>query len=415
MMTPYPGASVNKTLWALSSLNDLGQAITSTGSFEKITKSGLYLILGTLSAAHGAVFRFDPELSRMMPLARKGIPESLDISLQMNDKDAQSWLLAPNVVEVDALPEYLHDFGRFNRVLLSRAESAFLAPLRVGERLVGILSVGARFSGGRYSEDDRMILAMMCQQLSIALHNNQLFSQLEKKVHENYRLYENLRGIYNETIMAFATAIDAKDQYTRGHSARVADYAVAIGEEVGLDKAELEGLHLAGLLHDIGKITVDNTIIRKTSCLSDEERKQMHRHPAVGYEILSNIRFPWGDLSTLTRHHHEKVDGNGYPDGLRGEDLPVGVRIIALADAFDAMTTDRPYRKQISLEETLKEVKRCMGTHFDSEMARVLFRVLEREISGKENPRIIPHLKQEYDPKRIKQLLLEYYIEGPQC
>ncbi len=411
MITPNPGVSVNKTLWALSSLNDLGQAITSNGSFEQITKSGLYLILGTLSAAHGAIYRYHPELSRMVPLARKGIPESLDISLQVTDKDAQSWLLSPNVVEVASLPDYLDDFAHVNRVVLNQAESAFLAPLCVGEVLVGIISVGARFSGGEYSEDDRMILAMMCQQLSIALHNNQLFSQLENKVRENYRLYENLRGIYNETIMAFATAIDAKDSYTRGHSARVADYAVAIGEEVGLDEAELEGLHLAGLLHDIGKITVDNTIIRKTSCLSDEETKEMHRHPAVGYEILSNIKFPWGDLSTLARHHHEKVDGNGYPDGLRGEDLLVGVRIIALANAFDAMTTDRPYRNQISLEETLKEVKRCMGTHFDAEMARVLFRVLEQEISGKrENPRIIPHLKQEFDPKRIKQLLLEYYL-----
>jgi putative nucleotidyltransferase with HDIG domain len=411
MIIPDFGSSIKKTIYAFSSLNDLGRAITSRGNFEEITRSGLYLVLGTLSAAQGAIFRYDPEISRMTPLARKGIDYEADISLLLSEKDAQSLLLAPNVVDLESIPSYLTDFATVNAHAFTATQSALAVPMRVGEELVGMISVGSRFSGGGYSEDDLQILSMMCQQLSIALHNNQLFTQLQHKVQENYKLYANLREIYNDTIMAFSTAIDAKDDYTRGHSARVADYAVAIGEELGLTDEEIEGLRLAGLLHDIGKITVDSTIIRKKTCLNEQERIEMHRHPAIGYEILANIKFPWGDLSTLTRHHHEKVDGKGYPDGLCGEDLPLGVRIIALADAFDAMTTDRPYRKQISLEKTLGEVKRCMGTQFDIDVAKVLFRVLEKELSGKtSNPKIVPHLQQEFDPQRISQLLLDYYL-----
>jgi putative nucleotidyltransferase with HDIG domain len=341
-------------------------------------------------------------------LARKGIEDHRHLSFILDPDDLQNLLLAPYVINIHRNRDLIEPFLTANQDILEAIEAFYLCPLRVGDELVGLLVIGERFSGGEYSDEDMQILAMMSQQLSVAVHNHKLFSRLGRKVDENRSLYENLRQIYQDTIQAFAVAIDAKDEYTQGHSARVAQYAVAIGEELGLSGNELEGLRLAGLLHDIGKITVDSSIIRKKDHLDPLEIKQMHRHPSVGYEILSHIKFPWGDLSKLARHHHEKVDGKGYPDGLQGEELLLGARIITLGDSFDAMTSNRPYRRQIGLEETLREIKRCTGSQFDPHVVRTLFRVLEKELSGViDNPKILSCLKLKYDSDRLLQVLRE--------
>ncbi|NOY53764.1 MAG: HD domain-containing protein [Deltaproteobacteria bacterium] len=410
MITPQSRTEIRKMLYAFSSLNDLGQVITSNGSFDDVTRSGLYLILGTLSAVRGAVFRYSTEEGGLRLLAAKGVEESVFPLLPLSKEEERSFLTVPHVVMLNPPPVELNGFFVRHGERCLELQAALLVPLRVGEELVGILTLGERFGGGEYTGEDLQVLAMMAQQLSVTLHNQRLFSLLQKKAEENRVLYENLRKIYHDTIRAFAAAIDAKDEYTRGHSARVAAYAVALGEELGLPPKVIEGLRLAGLLHDIGKITVDSSIIRKKTCLSAEEMVEMHRHPAVGYEILSKIQFPWGDLSSLARHHHEKIDGKGYPDGLRGKDIDLDVRIITLADAFDAMTTDRPYRKQIGLAEALCEVKRCMGSQFDADVARVLFRVLEKELIGSADPpRILPHLTMQYDAAQVCRMIRTFY------
>lgn len=436
--------NLQKIMYVFSSLNDLGRVITSNGSVDEITRSALYLILGTVSSSQGTVFRYEPSSSRMVKIVEKGLDGAMDPSFPLADGDLHTLLHAPQVIDVDRRPDGIDDLsnkrvshgmyglsdirssGRsdlslsfteraetnvpgfifMHREHLKAVHASLLAPLRVGDELVGLLAVGRRFSGGEYGEEDLQVLSMMSQQLSVVLYNQQLFSRLQCKVEENRLLYENLRQIYRDTIQAFAVAIDAKDEYTQGHSVRVAQYAMAIGEELGFSGDELEGLRFAGLLHDIGKITVDSSIIRKKSNLSEQEIMEIHRHPSVGYDILSSIKFPWGDLSTLARHHHEKVDGLGYPDGIEGKDLLLGVRIITLADSLDAMTSDRPYRKQIDLEETIQEIKRCMGTQFDIEVCHALFRVMEKELTGEiALPRIIPSLNLKYDPQQILRIL----------
>ncbi len=420
-MVSNDSSRLKKTLYAFSSLNDLGRLITSCESAEEVIKSGLYLVLGTLSSSQGAVFYYVSESTRMEMVARKGFEKDHDISFSVSKEDLQDLLFAPHVVDVHQTPAALEPFLLKNRKALEGIEPFLLVPLRVGEKVVGLLGIGKRFGGGEYSEEDLQILTIMSQQISVALYNYNLFSRLQRKVKENATLYENLRQIYHDTIQAFATAIDAKDEYTRGHSTRVAQYAVAIGKELGLPEDELEGLRLAGLLHDIGKITVDSSIIRKKDSLNAEEIREMNRHPSVGYEILSNIKFPWGDLSTLARHHHEKVDGNGYPDGLQGEDLLLGVRIITVVDAFDAMTSDRPYRDQIGLEETLREIKRCTGTQFDAGIVKVLFRVLKKELTAEGSPSdILPCLNLDYESARILHVLEEVCrpsetVVDPEC
>jgi putative nucleotidyltransferase with HDIG domain len=203
-----------------------------------------------------------------------------------------------------------------------------------------------------------------------------------------------MRYMYHDTIRAFAAAIDAKDEYTKNHSSRVARYAVAIARELGWQREDVEGLYIAGLLHDIGKIVIDRDVINKESKLTHEERAEIRRHPEISYDILTKIRLPWKDAVTFIRHHHERPDGRGYPDSLVGSQLSDGAKILALADAFDAMTTDRPYRQKLSLAEALQEIRKCTGTQFDGNISNVFFNLLAREMRGVgRKAQILPHVQ----------------------
>jgi putative nucleotidyltransferase with HDIG domain len=184
----------------------------------------------------------------------------------------------------------------------------------------------------------------------------------------------------------------------------VASYAVAIARELGWKKQDVEGIYIAGLLHDIGKIIVDVKVIKKTETLSAPEICEIRKHPQISYDILSKIKFPWKDIGTFVLHHHERLDGTGYPNCLKEADLSDGVKILALVDAFDAMTSNRPYRDKLPLEKAFQEVMRCKGTQFDSKITNTFFRILRKELNGEiKEPQILPHL-QEMDMRTIKAL-----------
>ena len=183
----------------------------------------------------------------------------------------------------------------------------------------------------------------------------------------NQALYADLEDLLISTLHALTAAIDAKDAYTCGHSDRVARLSRMIGEKLGLGEERLERIHLAGLLHDIGKIGVDTQVLRKTSRLDDDEFKQIKGHPAIGYRILCGIR-QLSDVLDGVVAHHEKFDGRGYPKGLAGQDIPLVARIIGLADTFDAMTSNRAYRDALPMDTVREEFRKCSGTQFDPEL-----------------------------------------------
>ena len=173
-----------------------------------------------------------------------------------------------------------------------------------------------------------------------------------------------LEDLFMSVIVSLTMAIEAKDPYTEGHSVRVAAYSEAIGKQLGLPSETLDVIHRSCLVHDIGKIAVDEGILHKRERLSQGEKEKMDLHPQIGESILRPIAL-LHPLLPGVRSHHEHFDGTGYPDGLKGEGIPIEARIMAVADAFDAMTSDRPYRKALSEHEALAELKRNMGTHFD--------------------------------------------------
>lgn len=195
--------------------------------------------------------------------------------------------------------------------------------------------------------------------------------------------YNSLESLYNELLIAFSTAIDAKSPWTRGHSERVTNYAITIAREMGIDGDDINILKTAGLLHDIGKIGTYDVILDKPSKLTDEELSIMKQHPRIGEEILKPIN-GFKNVLSIVRSHHERFDGSGYPDGLKGEDIPLLARILFVADSFDSMTSDRPYRPAPGIGYAIEELKRCSGTQFDPDVVSAFLRVLEREGKVKE-------------------------------
>ncbi|TMF81343.1 MAG: HD-GYP domain-containing protein [Chloroflexi bacterium] len=189
--------------------------------------------------------------------------------------------------------------------------------------------------------------------------------------------YAETRELFLGTVSALSQAIDAKDGFTRGHADRVSRIAGAIAREMGLGETEIERVELAGLLHDIGKIGVEDRILMKPVRLDDDERELMRRHPLYGASILEPSA-ALRPLVTIVLHHHENYDGSGYPEGLAGERIPLGARIIIVADAYEAMTSDRIYRKAIGHQRALEQLNRYKGLQFDPTVVRALEGLLER-------------------------------------
>ncbi len=189
---------------------------------------------------------------------------------------------------------------------------------------------------------------------------------------------EKLSHLYLQIVQALAASVDAKDKYTHGHSSRVADYAREIAKRAGFGEAEQDSVYMMGLLHDVGKIGIQDAIINKAGRLTDEEFASVKTHPAVGAEILKNIS-DYPELMTGARWHHERYDGRGYPDGLSGEDIPEIARIIAVADTYDAMTSNRSYRGVMPQAAVRAEIERCGGSQLDPRFAAIMLQMIDED------------------------------------
>jgi len=185
---------------------------------------------------------------------------------------------------------------------------------------------------------------------------------------ENAYLFDDLKSAYFDTIKAITNSIEARDPYTKGHSERVARFSKAIAEELNWDKNEIELIDWGGMLHDVGKIGIPDSILNKPEKLTNDEYNKIKLHPLIGAQIVKDISFLESVIPYILEHH-ERFDGKGYPGGVAGENISIKGRLLAVADAFDAMTSDRPYRKALKPEDALKEISRNRGTQFDPEIA----------------------------------------------
>jgi len=238
-------------------------------------------------------------------------------------------------------------------------------PLKLRDQAIGAMTVLRASGAPGFVEDDEALLESIGSQVAVAI--------------ENYRLNLDVERTYLETIMALALAVEAKDPYSAGHSKRVGFYATQLGQALGVDQETLRVLNDAGILHDIGKIGIRDEILLKPSALTPAERKIMEQHPIIGEAIVKPVR-SLAKVVTLVRYHHERFDGAGYPFHLKGEDIPLAARILSVADTYDSMVTDRPYRKRLTLEQAKVELKQSAGTQHDPVVVEAFLRVLtERE------------------------------------
>ncbi|MFQ5901176.1 MAG: HD domain-containing phosphohydrolase [Thermodesulfobacteriota bacterium] len=266
-------------------------------------------------------------------------------------------------------PVILDDLGAestllsVEKVLFKKGLKSILRmPLTIRDKVIGVLCL-ASSKKGAFASDDIPVIENISFQISIAL--------------ENAWLVEDLKGLLLGTIESLASAIDAKSHWTKGHSERVTEYALMIGKEMGLDGDSLNDLRLVGLLHDVGKIGTYGAILDKPAKLMKKEFEMVKEHPRKGAEILTPIK-QFKDIIPAIEYHHESYNGRGYPDGLKGKDIPIMARILCVTDAYDSMTSDRPYRKALGREKAIEELKRCAGTQFDPSIVDAFLKILSK-------------------------------------
>ncbi|MDD5258586.1 MAG: HD domain-containing protein [bacterium] len=246
------------------------------------------------------------------------------------------------------------------RTELDSLQAVIAIPILVKDMLKGILLLGEKLSEEPYSKEDINMLTTLADEASIAIDNAQL--------------YEEQKRTYLETVQALAQAIEASDEYTRGHSDRVTKFAIQIARQLQLGRTFIDTLKIACILHDVGKIGIIKEVLNKPGKLNDAEFDIIKMHPVLGEQIIAPVAF-LAPIKPIVRHHHERFDGRGYPDGLKGEIIPYLSRIIAVADTYDAMTSERPYRPALSTEIALAEIRKCSGTQFDPEVVKAFLEI----------------------------------------
>ena len=396
---------LERFLFNLNTLAELGEESNSSKDFNNVVKSALYMVMGSLFVSKGIIFKYEHDKKTFYPLASKGVDSANEITLKLTDeaiKEVVKYNMPLDIRGDDPLVSLLGN----TKAELEKFGARVITFLVVNSELIGAISLNDTFSGEEYTAYDFQLLSIMTRHISFILHSHSLLLKLIHTYNENKELYENLRCIYQDTIHSFATAIDAKDAYTKSHSHRVSVYSAAIAKGMGWASEDIESVRIAGLLHDIGKIAIDKSIINKSSMLTDQERQEIFSHPVIGYDILSKIKFPWKNIPIITRNHHERLDGSGYPDKLKKDEILMGARIMTFADSFDAMTTNRPYRPSLSFTEAMNEINKNCDKQFDPDIVHTFLTVIQKETLGKpEHPSIISYLQEQPDSVLVNRLL----------
>jgi len=372
--------NLRRLLHTVEALSELGPALTAEREFSETSRLMLSAVMEAAGAREGALFLFS------------------DKPAVLTSTTAMGFALMPDPAFIPLLPKHVHALtaARGPIVLNSSTYSVFLssngnvapelfkclAPLKAGGRLAGVIALGRRPGDALYEDSELDALELLCSYVALAVQNHALTQTIAQRVSENLRLMASLHGFYDNALEAFATAIDVKHVNIHGHSLRVGRYAAAIGDAMGMDPSEVAALRSAGYLHDIGKVAVDRRLFGKAAALDPDEFREMADHTTVGHQIVSSVQFPWPKIPEAVRWHHERSDGSGYPDHLVESDVPIQVRIIGIADSFDAMTSTRPYRAPMSVGNALSDLVRMAPEKFDPNVVQALLIQVRREAVG---------------------------------
>jgi len=355
--------NLRRLLLTFEALADLAPTLTGESNFRANAEAMLRATLHAVGAREGVLFTFSEKPALLTSAAVQGLA------------------ILPDPALIPLLPKHIYALtradgpqlpaaGGWQNLLSSNGNVApqlfhCLAPLRVRNRLVGLLALGRPAEGVQYNAEALEVLGLLAHYAALAIQNWLLTQSLEHRISENLRLLASLNTFCDHALEAFASAIDVKHVQIHGHSVRVGHYAAGIGEALGLEATEVSGLRSAGYLHDIGKVAVDKHLFGKPDRLDEAEFREMADHTVVGHRIVAGVDFPWPQLPEVVRWHHERADGSGYPDQLRLDDLPLQARVVAVADTFDAMISERPWRPALDLGQALSEMVRIAPQKYD--------------------------------------------------
>ena len=361
--------TLDRSVKQFATLADVDALLNSTLDQKVIRKRAMEAITLLMDAEVGSLLLVDDEKRELyfeVALGEKG-DKVKEIRLKMGEGIA-GW-----VAECGE-PLLIHDVKKDPRFYKSADKKTdfitrdmICVPVKVKDKIIGVLQAINR-KESVFTEGDLKLFQLFSNQVAIAL--------------DNARLYEETRETFFAVAEALAEAIEKRDPYTGGHTKRVVNYSLAAAKYLSLSSNEIEHLKFSAILHDIGKIGIEDRVLRKSGKLDGEEIKIMNMHPALGADIMGHIK-QLRDLIPGMMYHHERPDGSGYPDGLKGGEIPIIARIISVADTYDAMTTDRPYRKGLSNQTAIDEIKRYAGSQFDKDVAMAFVKAFEEGDIGR--------------------------------
>jgi len=366
----------NIRLKALIPLFEISKLLISESDLAHLFKIITEVLVKEFSVERVSLMLVDEGSGSLVIRASHGLPEDLALQSQRKPGEGVSGIVLkhrkPLIITKGKHPDQeVMDVLNMDDVPLS----SMSVPLIGRDKQLGVLNV-SKFSDPTFTTSDLQIVSVLASQVVAAM--------------ENASLYEGLRESYFRTVQALVAAVEAKDPYTRWHSTNVAKYAVAIGRDLGLSPSQLEEIHIAAILHDVGKIGISERIISKPDRLSREEFDIMKDHPAHGMRILEPIGFSRSIINAIYQHH-ERFDGKGYPQGIGGENISLAARILSVADAIDAMISERPYRGTISTDAVLQELDKEAGLQFDPEVGQVARKLINQGLLKLGAPTYAPH------------------------
>lgn len=354
-----------KSYNALKILYKTDRAFRDIEDLKQLMENLIDLVMESMPASRGYIFLLQRDTGNLVPYVRRPRQTTeRDAELVVSQTILQTAVRQKSsIISSDALVD--ERFIHSRSVAQLKVRSAMCAPLMNRGKVLGIIYLDSTSEAGLFSREDLTLFSAVALKAGIAI--------------DNARLYDDLRGLFYNTIETLVRTIQAKDQYTAGHSTRVSRLALLIADKLKLTTKEKHQLYLASMLHDIGKIGVPDELLNRPGKLSDEEMDRVRNHVQLGASMIEMLG-EMHPIVPLIRHHHEAFDGSGYPDGLKGEEIPLTSRIIAVADMYDAITSDRPYRGRRTNDDAVAEIKRSIGTKLDPRVGQAFLQVL-KEIS----------------------------------
>lgn len=357
-------ADIDNLLALLMEIHEFGMVAADSKSKTELANLIIRSACKLMRSENGSLMLIDPQTNELTIIASVGLPEDVVATTRIKVGEGIAGRVAKTgkPLFVDNIETDI----RFLKVSNVRypTKSFLSVPLKIKEKVIGVLNVSSNVAKKTFEESDIHLITILADVAAVTIQNVELYSSLQK--------------FYMDMVETIARMIDAKDSYTHEHAGRARRFARLISQKLNLPKEMTQYVECAALMHDIGKIGIAESILKKPGKLTSEEIDIIRKHPVIGNRIISPVTF-LNPVAPMILYHQEWWNGQGYPEGLKEEEIPLGARIVAVIDAFDAMCSDRPYRKAMPPEYALNELKRGAGIQFDPKIVKVFIEVLEEE------------------------------------